>query len=53
MNTRLLKILATAVNALLIADLSIDLWNKYKEWKAKKELASVPIEEEPESEDKD
>ncbi len=51
MNTRLLKILATAVNALLIADLSIDLWNKYKEWKAKKELASVPAEEEPVTEE--
>lgn len=49
MNTRLLKILATAVNALLIADLSIDLWNKYKEWKAAKTVPAT--EEEPATEE--
>lgn len=52
MNARLLKILATAVNALLIADLSIDLWNKYKEWKAAKTVPTTE-EEEPEPEDKE
>lgn len=53
MTTKLIKVLAVAVNALLIVDLTVDLWEKYKEWKAKKELASVPTEEEPESEDKE
>ncbi len=50
MTAKLIKVLAVAVNALLIVDLTVDLWDKYK---ARKAAKTVPAEEEPESEDKE
>lgn len=40
---KLIKVLAVALNALLIVDLTVDLWDKYK---ARKAAKTVPTTEE-------
>ena len=49
MTTKLIKVLAVAVNALLIVDLTVDLWDKYKARKAAKTVPAT--EEEPATEE--